>query len=549
MSRLFKLSAGSFRNFVLQSFPMNAKPERKKSAENIPIYDVIISGAGPVGLFLAGELALAKCSVLILEKTGRPQSPLKQMPFGVRGLSAPSIEALYRRGLLQELELHKRFKSPHQNAGQGARRQVGHFAGIPFHEGDIDTSQWTYRLPGSTDTSLMSEMSELETVLTRRAEALGVEIWRGMAVTDFHQTADGVTVQSGNQTFKSRWLVGCDGSRSVVRKTGGFEFAGTEPEFTGYTTQVEIADPEKLGSGRNITATGMYLQSQPGYLIMQDFDGGVFHHSKKPITLEHVQELIRRISNTDVTISALHIATTWTDRSRQATTYRKGRIFLAGDAAHIHSPLGGQGLNLGLGDAMNLGWKLAATIQNKAPEDLLDSYHSERYPIGAQVLDWSRAQVAILKPGPQARALHGIVRELMNTRDGATYFAGRVWGIFTHYDLGGEHPLTGRSVPNFEFEDGRRIGEHLRDGLGILLDFDLNASLKTLAGAYGDQVKYISGRAKEQLGLCALLIRPDGVVAWASDKDPDIGELQKVVARWFVGISRSFSFSSAILPI
>jgi 2-polyprenyl-6-methoxyphenol hydroxylase-like FAD-dependent oxidoreductase len=284
---------------------------------------------------------------------------------------------------------------------KGPRRQAGHFAGIPFHDGDIDTSQWKYRLPGSTDTSLISEMEELETVLSRRAESLGVDIRRGLAITDFHQTADGVTVQSGDQAFKGKWLVGCDGSRSVVRKAGGFEFAGTEPEFTGYSAKVDIANPEKLKPGPKRDTNGMYLQSQPGYLAIQDFDGGAFH-SSEPVTLEHVQEVLRRISNTDVTISALHAVTTWTDRARQATTYRNGRVLLAGDAAHIHAPLGGQGLNLGLGDAMNLGWKLAATIQEKAPEGLLDSYDTERHPIGAQVLDWSRAQVAIMRPDPYA---------------------------------------------------------------------------------------------------------------------------------------------------
>ena len=164
---------------------MKATLENNKSAQNHSIYDVIISGAGPVGLFLACELALAKCSVLILEKAENPHSPLKQLPFGIRGLSAPTIEALYRRGLLKELEVHKRLKNPHQNAGQGARRQVGHFAGIPFHEGNIDTSQWKYRLPGSTDTSLISEMQELETVLTRRAEALGVESSAGLPSPTF----------------------------------------------------------------------------------------------------------------------------------------------------------------------------------------------------------------------------------------------------------------------------------------------------------------------------------------------------------------------------
>ncbi|MFC0518055.1 FAD-dependent monooxygenase [Mucilaginibacter angelicae] len=503
------------------------------TAQNHPTYDVIISGAGPVGLFLACELALAKCSVLILEKAEDPHSTLKQLPFGIRGLSAPTIETLYRRGLLNKLEIHKRVKNPHQNAKQGAQRQVGHFAGIPFLEGNVDTSQWTYRLPGSTETSLISEMQELETVLTSRAEALGVKINRGFAITGFNQTDDGVTVQSGNQSFQSTWLVGCDGSRSIVRKLGGFEFAGTEPEFTGYTAKVDIADPEKLSPGRNVTPTGMYLQSQPGYLQIQDFDGGAFHSSEKPITLEHVQEVLRRVSNTDVTISALHIATTWTDRARQATTYRNGRILLAGDAAHIHAPLGGQGLNLGLGDAMNLGWKLAATIREKAPEGLLDSYYTERHPVGIQVLDWSRAQAAIMKPNPAAHALYAIIRDLMNTRDGATYFAGRVWGIFTHYDLGNSHPLTGHSVPNFELEEGATIGELMRDGLAILLDFNTDASLRTVADEYGDQLKYISGPAKDQLGLSAVLIRPDGIIAWASSGKPDYSELRSAAARWF----------------
>lgn len=498
--------------------------------------DVIISGAGPVGLLLACELALAGCSVLILEKAEDPHSPLKQLPFGIRGLSAPTIEALYRRGLLKELEVHKRLKNPHKTPAptQGPRRQAGHFAGIPFHDGDIDTTQWKYRLPGSTETSLISEMAELEAVLARRAEALGVEIKRGLAITGFHQAADEVTVQSGDRSFKGKWLVGCDGSRSVVRKTGGFEFAGTEPEFTGYSVKVDIADPEKLSPGRNVTPRGMYLQSQPGYLAIQDFDGGAFHGSEKPVTPEHVQEVLRRISNTDVTINALHIATTWTDRARQATAYRNGRVFLAGDAAHIHSPLGGQGLNLGLGDAMNLGWKLAATIRHKAPEGLLDSYYTERHPIGVQVLDWSRAQVAIMRPDADARALYAIVRDLMNTRDGATYMAGRVWGIFTRYDLGGGHPLVGHSVPDFEFEDGTRIGGLMHDGRGILLDFDGNAALAALAGEYDSQIKYVSGGAKEQLGLSSALIRPDGIVAWASGNDPDCSELQKAAARWFV---------------
>jgi hypothetical protein len=183
---------------------------------------------------------------------------------------------------------------------------------------------------------------------------------------------------------------------------------------------------------------------------------------------------------------------------------------------------------------MNLGWKLAATIHGKAPEGLLDSYGIERHPIGAQVLDWSRAQATIMKPDPNARALHAIITDLINTVDGATYFAGRVWGVSTQINLGGKHPLVGCSVPNFEFENGTKIGELMQDGRGILLDFNHNPSLQKLASEYSGQIDYISATAKVQLGLCAALIRPDGVIAWATDNLGDISELQEEIAKWFL---------------
>ena len=505
------------------------------------IHDVVIAGAGPVGLFLACELRLANLSVLVLEQSADPHSPLKRIPFGMRGLSVPTIEAFYRRGLLNHIAVPQRPGNTSKD-GQGAqkpRRQAGHFAGIPFDFDNIDTSKWPYRLPSPADTNMAAEMESIEFALAARAGAMGVDIWRGLGVDDLDQSDAEVAIKAGSETFRARWLVGCDGGRSTVRKKGGFEFVGTDPEFTGYSVQVEMADPGKLRMGRIYTPTGMYFQSQPGTIAMVEFDGGAFHRAQ-PITLEHVQAVLRRVSGADVTLTALHLATTWTDRAYQATAYRKGRVLLAGDAAHIHSPLGGQGLNLGLGDAMNLGWKLVATIRGDAPADLLDSYSSERHPVGEQVLDWSRAQVALMRPSRNSRALEAIIRDLIDTRDGATYFAERVWGVSLRYDLGGAHPLVGRSAPvvgrsapDFELVDGTRPGELLGEGKGLLLDFDANASLQALASRWRGRITYVAADAKNRLGLSALLVRPDGVVAWAAEADPDLEDAAHAATRWF----------------
>src|SRR5580698_6131695 len=501
------------------------------------MYDVVIAGGGPVGLFLACELRLANLSVLVLEQTENPHSPLKRLPFGMRGLSVPTIEAFYRRGLLNDIATPQHAKDGGSAPAtahwmQQPRRPGGHFAGIRFYYDNIDTSKWPYRLPGPAGTTMAVEMEHLESVLAARASATGVEIRRGLGVEDLDQSGEEVTIRAGGQIFRGRWLVGCDGGRSTVRKAVGFEFVGTDPEFTGYSVEVEMADPEKLRLGRHYTPTGMYTYARPGTIAMVDFDGGAFHRIH-PITLEHVQAVLRRISGADVTLTALQLATTWTDRAHQATAYRKGRVLLAGDAAHIHSPLGGQGLNLGLGDAMNLGWKLAATIRGDAADGLLDSYTAERHPIGARILDWTRAQVAVMRPSRSSRALEAIFRDLIETRDGATYFAERVWNVSLRYDLGDDHPLVGRSCPDFELDDGTRIGTRLRDGSGLLLDFGSHPSLKALDGLWGDDVRYVASDAKDRLGLRALLVRPDGFVAWASDTTPSPEEVTRAAARWF----------------
>lgn len=486
-------------------------------------FDVIIAGAGPVGLFLACELALAGTSVLVFERESDPCTKFKQLPFGMRGLSPATVEALDRRGLLDQLDLPKRMPGAFGGGGASAGRPGGHFAGIVFHADADDPARRPWRLPGAPAGMLMAEMAELEAVLVRRAETLGVQIRRGATLCGFDQDEEGVKVQAGGESLRAKWLVGCDGARSVVRKLGSFEFAGSEPEFTGYSVHLELADPSLLGPGRQLTPHGFVAQFQPGYLAIQEFDGGAGHDGAA-LTRERVEAVLRRVSGLDLRITALHAASTWTDRARQATRYRHGRVLLAGDAAHIHAPLGGQGLNLGLGDAMNLGWKLAATVRGTAPQALLDTYESERHPAGARVLDWSRAQVVLMRPDPAARALREVVAELIGTDDGSAYMAGRLWGLETRYELGGSHPLSGRSAPDFVFGDGTRLGETMRDGRGILLDFSANPALRRLADRNPHALRYLAADAQDRLRVAALLVRPDGIVAWASCPDPEIAE-------------------------
>jgi len=498
-------------------------------------HDVVIAGAGPVGLFLACELRLAGVSVVVLEQAADPGSPLKGAPFGLRGLSAPTLEALDRRDLLNAVEARRSNLSVAAKVGahwiQTPRRPAGHFAGIQFFHEDLDTTRWLYRLPSPAGVNLAVDMQSLETVLAERATALGVEIRRGAGVEGFEPSDDGVAVRVRDERLHARWLVGCDGGRSLVRKAGGFAFVGTDPEFTGYSVEVELVDPEALIPGRTYTATGMYTYARPGVIAMADFDGGAAHRTQ-PLTLEHVQAVLRRVSGVDVTLTALKRATTWTDRAYQAMEYRRGRVLLAGDAAHIHSPLGGQGLNLGLGDAMNLGWKLGAVIRDEAPVALLDSYSAERHPEGARVLDWSRAQVALMRPTPSTRALAAIIRDLIATGDGATYFAQKVWNVSLRYDLGADHPLVGLGVPDFVFPDGPRTGVRLRDGKALLLDFAPGAPLQLVANRWQGRMCYLASEPRDRLGLSAVLVRPDGVVAWTSETAGDDEGLLQAAWRW-----------------
>jgi 2-polyprenyl-6-methoxyphenol hydroxylase-like FAD-dependent oxidoreductase len=511
-------------------------------------YDVIVAGGGPVGLFLACELRLAGVAVVVLERMEDPRTPLKENSMGMRGLNLPSVEAFYRRGLLDavrgsaigwmNVETNKGMEvaDPKRADHAPAPRFAGHFAGIMLDANKIDFSNDNFTVGGSSASGGMVSLESIETILAERATELGVEVLLGSAVTDATQTEDGVTVRVGDEIVQAKWLVGCDGGRSTVRKCAEFEFPGTDAELTGTIALAEFADPEKLRPGWNITPTGMYVSGPvPGRMSVVDFDGGAAARESQ-VTVESFQETLRRVSGTDVTVTALHLATRYTDNARQAATYRKGRILLAGDAAHVHSPFGGQGLNLGIGDAMNLGWKLAAVVKGWTPESMLDTYTEERHPVGARILDWTRAQVAILRPEPHARAMAAIVRDLIDTRAGASYFARQIAGTWLRYNLPANHPLIGRSTPDLEFEDGTRLGTRMHQGAALLLDLSDDEMLRSLGGRWGERVKYVSGYAsgkvKDSLGLTAMLVRPDGFVAWAAEGEPNLLEAAEAMTHW-----------------
>ncbi|GDY41064.1 hypothetical protein SANT12839_019460 [Streptomyces antimycoticus] len=311
------------------------------------MHDVVIVGAGPVGLFLACELGLAGCSVLVLEREPEPGSPWRAEPLGMRGLSAASVEAFYRRGMLHPLLTAS---GVHDDPGADADtdepsppRTAGHFAGITLDPAKVDVAALPFRLPSPAPEGVVTHLEAVEAVLAERASKLGVDIRRGVTVSAIAQDEESVVAQAGEHEYAARWLVGCDGGRSTVRGLAGFAFVGTEPQFTGYTLHATIADPEKLRPGFTLTPSGMYIRMPAeGHIGMMDFDGGAFDRSQPP-TRDHLQTVLRRVSGTDVTLSAIHLASTFTDRAMQTTTYRAGRVLLAGDAAHIHSPLAGRG--------------------------------------------------------------------------------------------------------------------------------------------------------------------------------------------------------------
>ncbi|MGV4987034.1 FAD-dependent monooxygenase [Streptomyces sp. NRAIS4] len=502
-------------------------------------YDVVVAGAGPVGLFLGCELGLGGARVLVVERLTEVDETIK-----AGAVNIPSAVALYRRGLLPELaavweaalERLRAFKGNGAGTGKLPPKFAGHFAGIMMDPDLFDGSDPAWADVGpAADSGLGVPQAELERILARRAAQLGVEVRRGVELTGFDAEGDGVAVHTGEGTIRAGRLVGCDGGRSTVRKLAGFDFPGTDPEITGYQAIVELTGTERLGVGWNTTDVGTYVHGPfPGRILSVEFDGPPADRSA-PVTAEELQASLRRVSGVpEVTIHKVLSATRFTDNARQATDYRKGRVLLAGDAAHVHSPFGGQGLNLGLGDAMNLGWKLAAVVRGTAPESLLDTYTAERHPIGAWVLDWTRAQIAVMRPDRHARALRRVVTDLALTTTGTTYLVTRISGVWQRYDLPGDHPLTGASAPDLVLSDGSRLGDHLHTGRALLLDLTDDSALRARAEGYGDRLEVRTLACPDRPDLRALFIRPDGFVAWAADPEDDKAaeDLPKALERW-----------------
>lgn len=497
-------------------------------------FDVVIAGAGPVGLMLACELRLGGAEVLVVERLTEIDPTLK-----AGAINVPTAQAFYRRGLLPDLVAEQnailaRIPGFAEMSESGSPRPVfvGHFAGLWLSGEHVDFDDPDFAELGPAAGVYLVPQQSVEAVLGKRAAELDIPVWRGVELTDFTDDGSGVDIRLGDNVIRAQWLVGCDGGRSTVRKLAGFEFPGLDPEVTGHQAIVEMTDAEGLGYGWQTTDTGIYVNGpQPGRILTVEMDGPPIDRDA-PITAAELQASLRATSGVPVRITGVKSATRFTDNTRQVPDYRKGRVLLAGDAAHVHSPFGGQGLNLGIGDAVNLGWKLAAVVKGWATEDLLDTYTTERHPIGAWVLDWTRAQIALMRLDQRSRKLRAVIADLLATGDGATTVFKKISGVLHRYDLGPGHPLIGANSPDIELADGTRLGDHHTTGTGVLLDLTDSPALRTHADQWTDRVHIVTAKPATPHNLTAALIRPDGFVAWATDTN-SLDGLNTALHRWF----------------
>ncbi len=478
---------------------------------------VVIAGAGPTGLMLSGELALAGVDVAIVER--RTSQNLAGSRAG--GLHSRTIEVLDQRGIAD------RFLS------QGQVAQVAGFAWIRLDISDFPTRH---------NYGLGLWQNHIERILAGWVEELGVPIYRGREVTGFTQDDTGVDVEvSDGNSLRAQYLVGCDGGRSLIRKAAGIAFPGSDPTTSHLIAEVEIAEQPEWGIRHDALGIHALSRLQDGgpvrVLVTEQHLG-----STTEPTLRDISDALIAVYGTDYGVHSPTWISRFTDAARQAAAYRDRRILLAGDAAHVHYPAGGQGLNIGVQDAVNLGWKLAQVVKGRSPESLLDTYHAERHPVAARALRNTMAQVALLRrPDDRIKALRDTMSELLSMDEPRKRLAAEMSGLGVHYDLGEGHPLLGRRMPDLDLVTANgplRVFTLLHGARPVLLNFGEPGGFDITPWA--DRVQSIDGKYAGTWELpaigavtapTAVLVRPDGYVAWVGDRT-QVG-LANALTTWF----------------
>ncbi len=476
---------------------------------------VLIAGGGPTGLMLAGELKLAGVDVAVVER--RPNQELAGSRAG--GLHARSLEILDQRGIVDRF------------LAIGQKHPALHFHLMPLDISDLPTRH---------NYVLGLFQNHIERLLAEWVDELAVTIYRGREVIDFVQDEDGVDVElSDCSAMRTRYLVGCDGGRSLVRKLAGIEFPGWDPTTSWMIAEVDFAQDPPWGMRRDAAGIHGIGKADSGQARVVLTERSVAANGEP--TLEDLRQALIGIFGSDFGVGNPTWISRFTDMTRQAAQYRKGRVLLAGDAAHVHPPVGGQGLNIGLHDAVNLGWKLAQVVKGISPDTLLDSYHAERHPVGARVLRNTMAQVALRRMDERTQALDEFVGELVNVADARRKVTAEMSGLGVHYPLGEGHPLIGRRMPDLELEarDGKlRAYSLLHHGQAALINFDESDGLDITG--WSDRVRRVDARYPGPWELpalgnvpapAAMLVRPDGHVAWIGDSTR--AGLTDALTTWF----------------
>jgi 2-polyprenyl-6-methoxyphenol hydroxylase-like FAD-dependent oxidoreductase len=477
---------------------------------------VVIAGGGPTGLMLAGELALAGVDVAIVER--RVNQDLAGSRAG--GLHSRTIEVLDQRGIAD------RFLS------EGQVAQIAGFAWIPLDISDFPTRH---------NYGLALWQNHIERILAGWVGELAVPIYRGREVTGFAQDDTGVDVElSDGPSLRADYLVGCDGGRSLIRKAAGIEFPGWDPTTSNLIAEVEMAEEPEWGLRRDALGIHSFSRLENGGPVRVLVTEQRLGRTGEP-TLRDLSEALIAIYGTDFGIHSPTWISRFTDMARQAASYRKGRVLLAGDAAHVHYPVGGQGLNTGVQDAVNLGWKLARVVKKTSPESLLDTYHAERHPVAARVLRNTMAQVALLRTDDRTNALRDTISELLSMDEPRRRLAAEMSGLGIHYDLGEGHPLLGRRMPDLDLVTASgplRVFSLLHDARPVLLNLGEPGGFDITLWADRVQLidaKYVGTWELPALGTVtaptAVLVRPDGYVAWVGDLT-QLG-LADALTTWF----------------